>query len=289
MCHCGNNLKKDVKDDLREGFTHGGVFHADDVFATALLKILNPDIKILRGFSVPEGFMGIVYDIGGGKYDHHQRGSRVRENGIPYAAFGLLWERFGQELLYEDDAEQFDESFVQPIDQSDNTGEYNAFSLAISDKIPTWQQESRPLDEAFREAVDFAKGILECRFRQIKADRDAYEIVYQKADQSKDGILYLERMVPWKDALREHSKDIFFVIYPSIRGGYNIQAVPDREDKNALRRPFPQGWRGASPQELQAMTKIPDLTFCHLSGFLCASDTLEGAFCTARLAMQMND
>lgn len=122
MCYCENNLKKDVKDDLREGFTHGGVFHADDVFATALLKILNPDIKILRGFSVPEGFMGIVYDIGGGKYDHHQRGSRVRENGIPYAAFGLLWERFGQELLCEDDAEQFDESFVQPIDRSDNTG-----------------------------------------------------------------------------------------------------------------------------------------------------------------------
>ena len=32
------------------GFTHAGKFHADDVFATALLQILRPDIKITRGF-----------------------------------------------------------------------------------------------------------------------------------------------------------------------------------------------------------------------------------------------
>ena len=34
------------------GFTHAGKFHADDVFATALLQILRPDIKITRGFVV---------------------------------------------------------------------------------------------------------------------------------------------------------------------------------------------------------------------------------------------
>lgn len=116
---------------LNEGFTHGGVFHADDVFATALLKILNPNIHISRGFSVPESFSGIVYDIGGGKYDHHQKNSRVRENGVPYAAFGLIWEQFCQELLSKEDAKAFDEYFIQPIDRSDNTGEENIMSLII--------------------------------------------------------------------------------------------------------------------------------------------------------------
>ena len=38
------------------GFTHAGKFHADDVFATALLQILRPDIKITRGFVVPDDF-----------------------------------------------------------------------------------------------------------------------------------------------------------------------------------------------------------------------------------------
>ena len=49
-----------------KGFTHGGKFHADDVFATALLRILRPDFAVTRGFEVPEGFEGIVYDIGDG-------------------------------------------------------------------------------------------------------------------------------------------------------------------------------------------------------------------------------
>ncbi len=45
---------------------------------------------------------GIVFDIGRGAYDHHQKDSRVRENGIPYAAFGLLWEELGTEILGEE-------------------------------------------------------------------------------------------------------------------------------------------------------------------------------------------
>ncbi|MFI5220438.1 MAG: MYG1 family protein, partial [Bacteroidia bacterium] len=43
--------------------THGGKFHADDVFSAALLKILNPQINIVRTFQVPDGFNGIVFDI----------------------------------------------------------------------------------------------------------------------------------------------------------------------------------------------------------------------------------
>ena len=39
---------------LHEGFTHGGiVFHADDVFSAAFLRILNPEIEIHRGIQSP--------------------------------------------------------------------------------------------------------------------------------------------------------------------------------------------------------------------------------------------
>ena len=74
-----------------KGFTHGGKFHADDVFSTALLQILRPDIQITRGFTVPDDFDGIVYDVGGGMFDHHSEPRETRPNGVPYAAFGLLW------------------------------------------------------------------------------------------------------------------------------------------------------------------------------------------------------
>ncbi len=80
------------------GFTHAGKFHADDVFATALLQIIRPDIRITRGFVVPDDFDGIVYDIGFGMFDHHQEPREYRANGIPYAAFGLLWRVLGPAL-----------------------------------------------------------------------------------------------------------------------------------------------------------------------------------------------
>ena len=97
------------------GFTHAGKFHADDVFATALLQILRPDIKITRGFTVPDDFDGIVYDIGFGMFDHHQEPREYRANGVPYAAFGLLWRVLGPGLVGERQARLIDENFIQPL------------------------------------------------------------------------------------------------------------------------------------------------------------------------------
>ena len=71
-----------------KGFTHGGKFHADDVFSTALLQILRPDIQITRGFVVPDGFDGIVYDVGGGMFDHHSEPRECRPNGVRPAVAG---------------------------------------------------------------------------------------------------------------------------------------------------------------------------------------------------------
>ena len=94
-----NTLLEQIKKKNAKAFTHSGKFHADDVFSYALLLYLNPAITITRGNKVPKDFDGIVFDIGRGKYDHHQKDSRIRENGIPYAAFGLLWENLLQSSM----------------------------------------------------------------------------------------------------------------------------------------------------------------------------------------------
>lgn len=268
---------------IDNAFTHGGIFHADDVFATALLQYLYPDIKIYRGYQVPENFDGIVYDIGFGKYDHHQADRRIRENGIPYAAFGLLWEAFGSEILGEKEAARFDEEFVQPIDLADNTGKEYILSKLIADRNPSWKEQDIDNEKCFYEAVAFAKEILEHRFAQILAEKEAYEIVRNCAKNAKNRILYLKQMMPWKEAVKEF--DILYVIYPSIRGGYNIQAVLKNESECELRRPFPETWRGKRQEVLEEITGIEGITFCHLTGFLAATNTLEQAYEIAELAM----
>ena len=78
------------------GFTHAGKFHADDVFATALLQIIRPDIRITRGFVVPDDFDGIVYDIGFGMFDHHQEPASTAPTASPMrlsACCGGCWAR----------------------------------------------------------------------------------------------------------------------------------------------------------------------------------------------------
>ena len=85
-------------------FTHGGIFHADEVFASVVLcSVFEKNYsEIKRVFCVPDDISDsdIVYDIGGGKFDHHQReGNGVRDNGIPYASAGLIWKRYGEYFL----------------------------------------------------------------------------------------------------------------------------------------------------------------------------------------------
>ena len=46
-----------------KGFTHGGKFHADDVFSTALLKILFPNINVERGFVEVANRKGIIEEF----------------------------------------------------------------------------------------------------------------------------------------------------------------------------------------------------------------------------------
>ncbi len=256
-----------------KGFTHSGVFHADDVFTTAFLKILNPDFTWERGTVVPENYDGIVYDIGCGAFDHHQQDARVRENGVPYAAFGLVWEKYGQYVMDVEDADAFDKEFVQMIDLTDNTGKRNPVSSIIHDMNPEWDEEVLA-DVAFAKAVDYAITTLRAEFKHINSKRHANQLVREKMEDAVDGILLLEKYMPWRNALKK--SNIEYVIYESNRGGYNIQTVP-HGDNNETYVSFPVSWRGKTREELEVITGIEGLSFCHKGGFLCAADTLKAA------------
>ena len=72
--------------------THAGSFHADDVMATVLLEILYEDVSLARVAEIDEKDTdAFVYDIGLGKYDHHQDDKVRRDNGIAYSSVGLIW------------------------------------------------------------------------------------------------------------------------------------------------------------------------------------------------------
>jgi uncharacterized UPF0160 family protein len=265
----------------KNGFTHAGKFHSDDVFSTALLKLLFPKIKIQRGFSIPEDFDGIVYDIGFGRYDHHQVDKEVRPNGVPYAAFGLLWRDFGECFLDKEHADEFDRIFIQPLDESDNTGSYCDMAQVIDDFNPVWD-EKIPHDVRFWEAVGIAKKILKNHFNKINSYSRADSYVKEAMDKCDGRVLVLERYLPWKT--RVVKSDYEVVIYPSNRGGYGIQMVPVSGETTDLKVHLPEEWYGKSVEELRTISGIDDLTFCHATGFLASTLSLEGALKVAQKA-----
>jgi len=91
--------------------THDGKFHADDVFAVATFSILHSGkIKITRSRNpeIIKNFLeagdvivdnGRDYNLEKNIFDHHQEGGAgARENGVPYAGFGLIWKHFGRQV-----------------------------------------------------------------------------------------------------------------------------------------------------------------------------------------------
>lgn len=278
-------LLEEIKKKDAKAFTHGGKFHADDVFSSALLLYINPEIVISRGNKVPEDFDRIVFDIGRGRYDHHQKDSRVRENGVPYAAFGLLWEVLGKEILGEELAEKMDESFIQPLDINDNTGEKNELATLIGNFNPPWDAKGGS-DEAFFQAVSVAGMILENKFERYRGNARADQRVEQVLEEHnpKDRILVLPEFIPCQKALAE--TEIAFVIFPSNRGGYCIQPQK-REYSMNYKCSFPSQWLGLEGEELVKETGLSSAVFCHKGGFLMTVGELEDAKAACKKALEV--
>ena len=274
-----------------KAYTHGGVFHADDVFATALLKIINPDIKIERVFNV-DGLSedAIIFDIGNGEYDHHLPDKVKRENGIPYAAFGLLWRDLGDTLVGYQHAMQIDKCIVQDIDYTDNEGmkvNPNPLTTAIAQFNPTWEEQEHNIttDMKFIEAVEVATAILKRKIVRLESETAARDRVITAALYAKTtempNIMVLTSYVPWKNAvvnsdLCDHIK---LVTYPSSRGGWNLEQIPvDKQSSDKYRAPFPKDANGDYI--------VPDkCTFIHTKGFLASFDTLEDVLACAGVVL----
>lgn len=259
---------------VEKGITHAGKFHADDVFSTALLRLLNPNIQFIRvnkvlGIGGPEEDSTIVYDIGLGRFDHHQQDSECREDGTMFAAFGLLWREFGHYITSEAGVKKFDNEFVSVLDKVDNTVTKNTISLTVDSFMPDFDEDNSPknINECFWKAVDFAESVLTTNFKRLKAtDRGNVE-VKKALDEISSSIVILDRYIPFEDILTP--SDAVFVIYPSLRGGYSAHAIKDASGN--LKCSFP--WRGFYKEALQEVS--PGLTFCHSSGFMLSGENID--------------
>lgn len=300
-------MKLTITKDINDAnlITHAGTFHADDVFATAFLtKIIdNPVLYRINNYSNDIKTDAIVYDIGGGEFDHHQINAKVREENFKYSSIGLLFEKFGEKYirtLVDDNIEEIvceiDKNLIKQIDAIDNgifpyiECEYNVTFLSdiISLFNPTWDDKT-DRDELFLNAVKLAEFIFDREVNKIISKIKARDKVIEAIKENDGSILYLEEFMPFKDFILESTNpkalDIKFVIFPSIRGGFTVHTVPTSKLIREPRLRFPVSISGLRDEELRNKTGIKTATFVHADGFIGAAETLEDAFLLANYAL----
>lgn len=287
--------------------THAGKFHADEVFGTILLEQIYKNINLIRLPEVDNINLEekIVYDIGGGKFDHHQIGGNgQRESGIKYAAFGLLWKEYGKKYLetlncnnIDDCFKMFDKSFVQFIDAGDNGQipfekieiKLETLSDVIESFNPRWNEDIDP-DIKFAEALEIAKKIFENKIQSVISKCAAKEFVEDAIEKSENGILILDKFMPYQEFVLESknkkAEEILYAVFKSNRTGYTIRAIPKALGSFENRKRFPQEWAGLRNEDLQKVTGIKTATFCHNACFICVANEFDDALKLAKLAVE---
>jgi len=294
-------LVKDIKD--ANCITHSGTMHADEIFATAFLELYKDNIKLFRTNNPIGNDKAIIYDIGKGKFDHHQLDAKVRENGIKYCAFGLLWEEYGKDYLKDLEIEDIDEvndyfikDFVEQIDAIDN-GIFPKIEAkfkvkTLSDIFKLFNPSSFSDEDEntqFLKAENLAKIILEEEILncigKVKTSNIINELIEKNENKS---FIVLDKYMPYEEFLisNEKAKDILFVIYPSNREGYCIKTVPTSPTDKSTRLDFPKSWGGLTDKELEEESGIKGLTFCHATLFLAVAKDLDTAIKVVNKAIE---
>lgn len=287
--------------------THDGSFHADEVFAIAALGLLGEPIEVLRtrdrsvlasaDLRVDVGFR---YDPDTGDFDHHQREfDGVRENGIRYASFGLIWREFGARVCDGDEevAAAVDATLVQGVDAND-TGQQlseslvdGVYPLTVNGVVggfnARWDETLAPEQERLRfdEAVDLARGILAREVLSAASGRRSARIVQEAIAAAVDPrLIEISVNAPWKQVLVPAAPGALYIIYPK-RQGFGLEAVPRELGSFENRRDLPAAWGGLEGDDLVAVTGVSDALFCHAKRFLVVASSHEGIEQLARLAL----
>jgi uncharacterized UPF0160 family protein len=283
---------------------HSGNFHPDDVFAVATLQLHlgKENIEVIRTrdetvISKADWVadVGGVYDQDRRRFDHHQNGAPVRENGIPYAAFGLVWKHLGESICASKEvADSIEERIAQQIDAGDNgvslytLNEHNVSPYELYNVVgtfrPVWGSGTTD-DEAFLQAVDFARELLVRTIAHARAGEKMKLLVqagYEAAEDKK--ILVYDQSVG-RNSFIEFD-EVGVVVHPSESEEHKWKAVviPKGCGTFENRVTFPAAWASLKDDELAQVSGIEDAVFCHKNLFLFVANTKEGALAAARQA-----
>ena len=320
-----------IAKSIEEGnaVTHSGPFHGDDVVACAILSYVMPQVLLIRTrdpaiITAKKADKNTVFFDVGGQYepdqnlfDHHQRSFyRLRDDGTPYAAAGLLWDYYGEDIVKsvfdcpeeyaKDVVDRVDRMLIRGIDLRDLGLEPNTYSLSVSGLIALSNPISKrgeTADDRFVVAAEYVKKIVLSRaiLHAIQAEegrRQTLDVIDAIQDDSTEVLVLPNNIHGWNSTVisldRNEAKRLKFVVYESdeYEDDYVVEAISESSALNRyedlpFRMEFPMKWRGEKGYRLRKITGIETALYCHEDGHLAAARTKEDAIKLAELAISI--
>lgn len=261
--------------------THDGTFHADEIFAIALIKKFitsNVEIERTRDKFLLESYLKdrnvFVLDVGKNyqeqehNFDHHQKWFNIKwKDGNPLSTCGLVWKylkKKGYLKKYSDEIlENIENKVIKRIDLHDN----KLKKFNISHLISSYYREEDLNNEGFFKAISFAQDHLD-------------NVIYHELNSLKKMPIHL------KDLEKYDGGNIFKSSF-SIKNYKILNSIMEKTDAKVIcyndgdkwcaksicdgKFLAPSEWRGLADEELVSITGFKGATFVHKSGFLCVA------------------
>ena len=271
--------------------THSGPFHADEVFAYALLRVFLRQELELRRTRDPAMIaradlavdVGGEYDPGRGRFDHHQR---AYHGPLSSAGMVLCWlEQSGH--VSAGFAARLRKDWVEYIDAVDNGRRETTSGVpCIATIVAALCEQARSPDEfdaRFMEAVAMCEGVL----RGLRANEDrnhdassAVQEAMRRAEVAGSRVVVFDRHYKWKRAYFEHGgahHPSDYVLFPDEEGSWRLLGIPADDGSTRLKRPLPAQWAGLVEDELARVVGVPGAKFCHKNRFVAVFATEAAA------------
>lgn len=228
----------------------------------------------------------------------------MRENGIQYAAFGLVWKEYGARLCsnIQDVADEVDRMLVQAVDGPDNgqelylpSDQYDVAPVTVGTLFALFEQhgtdEPVGLQDDFADAVIVAKQFIVLSVRKAHARVEKQKRAGQIFAQAEDKRIMISEDYVGRNYFARY-QEALCAVSPRTgdpAGEWGIGIVPLDANSMRGRIQFPQPWWGLRGQELQDVSGIAGAKFVHHSGdFMAVANSRKAAIEMAQSAIDQS-
>lgn len=199
-------------------------------------------------------------------------------------------------------------SFIQEIDGIDNgvpqfAGEpayriNTNLSSRVKNFNPEWTETKTPeeVDELFHKAKEYVGREFDDKVEYFATSWLPARRIVEKSLESRFSvhssgeIMELVQFCPWQEHLREIEEElggveIKYVLYNSGNDDFRVQCVPVKEGSFVSRKTLHKSWFGIRDEELEKVSGVKDIKFCHSTGFIGGAKTRDASLKMAEFSL----